>query len=104
LPSTTRTPSTEITNGARVRTARSREPRRDETTERGARTEARRVASQHLPARRERRIDVGDARTRARGDDELGRVVIDDPGERRHVEHITADRLTVEVAGSRRRE
>ena len=71
----------EVAHGAGIRPARSRQAARDRAAERcrpapkcgGSKRE-------HLPARLHRAFDRGERRAGARGDDELGRLVVDDAG------------------------
>ncbi|ABA49505.1 hypothetical protein BURPS1710b_3344 [Burkholderia pseudomallei 1710b] len=87
----------EIARRARRRAARAGEARRHRAAERRDAPEMRRLERQHLAALGERRLELGERRARARGDDELGRVVRHDAVMRARIEDFPVERLAVPV-------
>ena len=82
----------EVAHRAGVGPARPGQARGDRAAERRARAEVRRLEREHLPGVGERALDVGERRAGARRHHELGRIVVDDAGVGRRVEHL-ADAL-----------
>ncbi len=70
----------EIAHRPGVRPPRSRQSGGDAAAERRRRAELRRLESEHLPGAAQRLDDRAERCAAARGDDELGRIVVDDAG------------------------
>src|SRR4029450_11639259 len=93
----------EIAYRAGMRTARTGQTSGNATAEGGARwrstvhTEMRRFEGEHLIGFGHCCIDLGQRCSGASGDHELSRIVVDDAGVCAGLEHVTGQRLTVEI-------
>ena len=89
-----------VAHRAHARTRRAGQPRGHHAADRATHGEVRRLEGQALAFRGQQRLQLGQRRARAHGDDQLARLVARDARERPRVEPLARGRLAVESLGA----